>query len=112
METATSIDAPSKPVSDREKVVAYIRRKGVAGKLTEDFISEIDWTVRGKALAKTLAITTCYPNNAEGAQSYIDDLLALHGTDVAAVPHDANVRIVSRWMERIRLQILTGEGEY
>lgn len=111
MGIATSTTTLSKDTTDRDKVVAYIRRKGVVGPLTDKFIAEIDWIVRGKALAKTLAVTTCYPNTAEGAQAYIDDLLALHDTDVSAVPHDANVRIVSRWMDDIRLQILAGEGE-
>jgi hypothetical protein len=111
MQAATSIDTPSKPLSDREKVVAYIRRKGVVGKLDDAFISGIDWTVRGKALSKALAVTTCYSADAEGAQAFIDDLLALQGTDLRTVPHDADVRIVSRWMEDIRQQILAGEGE-
>lgn len=101
---------PGAPRPDREKVVAYIRRKGVVGHLSEAFIADIDWSVRARALAQALSVTTCYPNSPEGAQAYIDDLLSLHSVDLDTIPQDANVRILSRWIEGIRQEILA-DGE-
>lgn len=111
METATSTTAPSKPMTNREKVVAYIRRKGVSGKLTEAFIRDIDWTVRGMGLAKALEFTTCYPEGAEGAQAFIDELLALDVKSARAAPPGSRVVTLANWMEHFRQEILAGEGE-
>jgi hypothetical protein len=107
MEATPASTAPT----DREKVIAYIRSKGVVGPLTDDFIDDMDWAIRGKAFAKALAVTDCYPNNAEGAQAYIDELLALSGTDIQALPRDANVRVVSIWAESFRQEMLADVGE-
>lgn len=111
MTAANSTSASSKPATDRDKIIAYIRRKGVSGKLTEAFIRDMDWTVRGLALAKALEFTTCYPRGAEGAQAYIDELLALDVESARAAPPGSNVVILSNWMERFRQEILAGEGE-
>lgn len=110
-ELPTSAVRPSDKQPDRQKVITYIRRKGVVGQLSETFINDIDWSVRARALARALSITTCYPNSPEGAQAYIDDLLALHGVDLDTIPPDANVRILSRWIEEIRQGILAGQAE-
>lgn len=111
METATSIATPSKPLSNREKVVAYIRRRGVSGKLTEGFIKDMDWTIRGMALARALEFTTCYPSGAEGAQAFIDELLALDVKRARAAPPGSRVVVLANWMEKFRQEILADEGE-
>ncbi len=98
------------------RVRQYLHAKGMIDDVTPDFANQIAWDLFGASLAQALRDTKAFPSNAEGAQAYLDGLLAIGPAEAAkTLPLDNPIRRVSiRAVElvnaRIDAVLASGEG--